>query len=85
MSRQIVINHTLQPEMLDSGQQLAAAGTKGSERDDVTLSEGDYERLVKRGKVSVVIVEETPASEQDSSLDAPAQMVRPRAPRAAPR
>jgi hypothetical protein len=54
--KQRVTNHSLHPEMLDSGQQLAAAGTRGSVREDVQLSPGDIKRL--RGKVSVVPVEE---------------------------
>lgn len=54
--KQRVTNHSLHPEMLDSGQQLAAAGTRGSVRDDVQLSPSDIKRL--RGKISVVPVEE---------------------------
>lgn len=53
-----VINHSLQPQMLDSGVQLASAGTPGSVREDVKLSAGDRTRLVATGVVSVVEVEE---------------------------
>lgn len=62
-----VINNSLQPEMLESGQQLGAAGQPGSVREDVILSEGDYERLVERGTVAVVEV----SSPTQAPADAP--------------
>lgn len=55
MSTQRVINNTLQSEMLESGQQLGAAGTSEAVRTDVRLSQGDHDRLVRTGKVTVVI------------------------------
>lgn len=54
--KQRVINRSLHPEMLDSGQQLAAAGTRGSVRDDVRLTDGDRKRL--GAKITVIAVEE---------------------------
>lgn len=57
-----VINNSLQPQMLESGVQLGAAGTTGSSRTGVKLSAADRARLVEPGIVSVVEVEE-PAPE----------------------
>lgn len=48
--------------MLDSGEQLAAAGTRGSVRPNLKLSEGDRARLVGTGKVAIVIEEQPVAS-----------------------
>ena len=77
MSRkQLVVNHQLHPEMLESGQQLAAAGTRGSRRDDVTLSALDHARLVVTGKVSVIEVEETQPETPAAETPAPAKTKR---------
>lgn len=56
--KQRVINNSLQPQMLESGAQLPAAGTPGSEPTPAVLSKLDRERLVERGLVSVIEVEQ---------------------------
>ena len=74
-----VINQSLQPQMLDSGVQLPAAGTPAAKPTDVVLSERDRERLVDRGVVAVIEVEEAeapqavPAAEQPAAKRAPAR------------
>lgn len=61
-----VVNNSLQPQMLDSGVQLPAAGTPDARPKDVVLSKGDHERLVERGVVSVIEVEAgAPAAAQE--------------------
>jgi hypothetical protein len=56
LPRERVINSTLHPEMLESGQVLGAAGTASAAREDVQLTDGDRRRL--RGKITVIPVDE---------------------------
>lgn len=49
-----VINQTLQPVVLESGTVIASAGTDGSVREDVVLSERDRQRYVEPGVLAVV-------------------------------
>lgn len=70
MLRQRVTNHSLQSEMLESGQQLAASGRPGSVREDVELTAVDRARLVDRGIVTVVEITDdetaTPATAESA-------------------
>ncbi len=64
MKRERVINHSLHPEMLESGVQLAAAGTPGAVREDVTLTAADRKRLA--GRVTVIALEGTDAAGEET-------------------
>lgn len=58
MKKELVVNNSLQPQMLESGAQLPAAGTPDSVPTSAVLSKLDRERLVERGLVSVIEVEQ---------------------------
>ena len=55
-----VINNYAKPITLDNGMILAASGTEGSHRENVTLSDRDKRRYVDSGLIAVI---EAPAKD----------------------
>lgn len=60
LSRVTVINLSREPQTLEDGTMIGAAGTPEAKRENVTLSDGDRRRLVDRDQPILSVVEPKP-------------------------